>query len=75
MDKDETNSLPEKSHDYYEMEENKNFLDNNENKDYLPPPLEIKASRKTESMYIEVSEVDREIIKLFFADNLYRFAN
>lgn len=66
-EKDETNSLPEKSHDYYEFEENKN-CDDNDDKDYLPPPLEIKANRKAESMYIDVSEVDKEIIKLFLSD-------
>lgn len=65
MDKDETNSLPEKSYDYYE-EEKKEFLEGND-KD-LSPPLEIKASRKAESMYIEVSDVDKEIIKLFLSE-------
>ena len=68
-DKDETNSLPEKSHDYYEFEDNKNdFMENDEKSGDDMPPLEIKATRKTESMYIEVSEVDREIIKLFLSD-------
>lgn len=71
MDKDETNSLPEKSHDYYEIEENKNLKDNMGNDNHnggMTTCLEMKAPRKTESMYIDVSDVDKEIIKLFLSD-------
>lgn len=66
MDKDETNSLPEKGNDYYDREESKNYDGENQNNFY--PNLEIKATRKAESMYVEVCDIDKEIIKLFLSD-------
>lgn len=69
-DKDETNSLPEKSHDYYMQEKDKNSTEKKigaEDMDFFPN-LEIKAPRKTESMYVAVCDIDKEIIKLFLSD-------
>ena len=59
-EKDETNSMPANPHDYYNEK-------GNEERE-IDDLREVKLPRKTESMHIEFSDIDRRIIQSVLSD-------